>query len=420
MKDRSKHRLSNGARPVQQIEVSESNVKKRVIAMIIFLAIGVTALGFFVHSLLSTEPGWAQIEVNAAGVSCGEDFIFNYYLGGGEESATNEKKQLTALYSAAAVKAYKLFDRYSGYDGVNNIYYINTHVGETVKVDKILYKAFELLEEKGSRYLYFGPLYAEYINMYFSEGSLSSEDNDPYIDPEFAAIFAEMAAYACDEEAIKLELLGDDKVRLNVSTKYLSYAEENGIEVFIDFFRAKNAFIIDYLADTMIENGFTRGSISSYDGYVRNLDSGDGEYSLNLFDKNGDYIYNTATMTYQGRRAIVSLRSYSMGEKDSYDFHTKLDGTVITPYIDNSGLYKAATDNVISYSGDLGCSEVLLEMLSWYIADEFDESALQTMKDAGIYSVWFEGTTICYNDEDIGLKDIYDNEGVKYAPGYVE
>ena len=140
MKDRSKHRLSNGARPVQQIEVSESNVKKRVIAMIIFLAIGVTALGFFVHSLLSTEPGWAQIEVNAAGVSCGEDFIFNYYLGGGEESATNEKKQLTALYSAAAVKAYKLFDRYSGYDGVNNIYYINTHVGETVKVDKILYK----------------------------------------------------------------------------------------------------------------------------------------------------------------------------------------------------------------------------------------------------------------------------------------
>ena len=420
MKDRSKGRLPNGVKPIQRIEVSDQNVKKRVIAMIIFLAIGVTALGFFVNSLLSTEPGWAQIEVNTTGVSCGEDFIFNYYLGGGEESATNEKKQITALYSAAAAKAYKLFDRYTGYDGVSNIYYINTHVGETVKVDKVLYEAFELLEAKGSRYLYFGSLYAEYINMYFSEGSLSSEDMDPYTDPEFKAIFAEMAAYACDPESIKLELLGDNNVRLNVSEKYLSYAEENGIEVFIDFFRAKNAFIIDYLADTMIENGFTRGSISSYDGYVRNLDSGDGEYSLNLFDKNGEYIYNTAVMTYKGRRAIVSLRSYPMGEKDSYDFHTKLDGNVITPYIDESGLYKAATDNIVSYSDTLGCAEVLFEVLPIYIADDFEANGICDLKDKGIYSIWFEGTTLCHNDEGVGLKDLYDNEGVKYTSRYVD
>lgn len=412
--------LPNGVKPVEQIEVSDKNVKKRVIAMIIFLAIGVTALGFFVNSLLSTEPGWAQIETNTAVASCGEDFIFNYYLGGGDESATNEKKQIAALYSSVCLKVYKLFDRYNGYDGVNNIYYINTHVGEIVKVDKILYKAFELLEKNGSRYLYFGPIYAEYANMYFSDGSLSSEDLDPYIDPQFAAIFAEMAAYANDPEAITLELLGDNKVRLNVSNQYLSYAEENGIEVFIDFFRAKNAFVIDCIADTMIENGFTYGSISSYDGYVRNLDASDNEYSLNLFDKNGDYIYNTATMTYKGRRAIVSLRSYPIGEKDSYDFHTRLDGKIITPYIDESGLYKAATDNVISYSSNLGCAEVLLGILPMYTADEFDVIELCSMKDSGIYSVWFEGTDLCYNDKDIALKDMYDNEGVKYTSRYAE
>ncbi|MCD8014832.1 MAG: hypothetical protein LUG99_16995 [Lachnospiraceae bacterium] len=58
---------------------------------------------------------------------------------------------------------------------------------------------------------------------------------------------------------------------LFVSDDHLAYAEETGFLSYIDFFWMKNAFIIDYLTDTLIEKGYTQGASSSYDGFDRNL-----------------------------------------------------------------------------------------------------------------------------------------------------
>ena len=42
----------------------------------------------------------------------------------------------------------------------------------------------------------------------------------------------------------------------------------------------------------MNTNGFVQGSISSYDGFIRNLDvSRDTEYAFNLLDKEGNIVY---------------------------------------------------------------------------------------------------------------------------------
>lgn len=60
-------------------------------------------------------------------------------------------------------------------------------------------------------------------------------------------------------------------MRLEVSEEYQNWMAENGYETYLDFYWMKNAFIVDYLADLMIENGYIRGAISSYDGFNRNL-----------------------------------------------------------------------------------------------------------------------------------------------------
>ena len=69
-----------GLKPVQRIELSEENAKRRFIVVVALILIGATAIAFGVGSLLSTEPGWQQIEANPKGLSCARDFVFNYYF----------------------------------------------------------------------------------------------------------------------------------------------------------------------------------------------------------------------------------------------------------------------------------------------------------------------------------------------------
>ena len=107
----------------------------------------------------------------------------------------------------------------------------------------------------------------------------------PRENKETAAYFEEFLTYANDPDAVDLELLGDNRVRLHVSEEYLAFAAENGIDSFIDFYWMKNAFIVDYLAESLADAGFTNGSISSYDGFVRNLDERDVSYSFNIYDR---------------------------------------------------------------------------------------------------------------------------------------
>lgn len=419
MANRFRDNKPRGLRPVQRIELSEENAKRRFIVVVVLILIGATAIAFGVGSLLSTEPGWQQIEANPSDVSCARDFVFNYYFEDKEISATKEQKALNNLYSSLCVDAYRLFNRYNGFDGVNNVYYINEHVGEQIEVDPALYKAFETVLANENRYLYFGALNSEYeYNFFGSEDSPQSQDYDPYENAEMADYFAKLAAYACNPEHITLELLGDNNVKLVVSSEYSDFASENGISVFIDFYRLQNAFIVDFFAEKLIEKGYTKGSISSYDGYVRCLDTRGEIFAMNLFDKRGDEVYNAAKIAYRGPMAIVNLRAFPMGENDSFYFYIRSDGKVITPYVDKDGLYRAATQSMVSYSKDQSCAQVAISMLDVFVAKEFDTEALLALEKQGISSVWFDDLEICRSNMGLIVTDLYDDGKVKYTLKY--
>ena len=123
--------------------------------------------------------------------------------------------------------------------------YLNGHVNEIVTVDPALYKALTVLTQYDCRYAYLAPAYAEYDRVFSAESDAEAARYDPAGDPELAEYLAEIAAFAGNPEMVNLEILGDNRVRLTVSTEYLKFTEENEIETVLDFGWMKNAFIAD-------------------------------------------------------------------------------------------------------------------------------------------------------------------------------
>ena len=395
-------------KPITHIEVNEGNKKLRVVLAIILLVIGSIALTAGIMGLLNKDTGWQTVEVSTTeSANCSSDFQFQYNFSGTGAQATALHKQISAVYTEGLVKAYEVFRNEEVVSG--NLADVNAHVNEVVTVDPLLYSAFQKLQ--ATRYHYLGPVYAHYDNVIFSTSDEYLEDVDPKISQEAREYVAQIAAFAADEASISLELLDQNQVKLHVSDEYLAFAQENEITKFIDLHYMANAFIIDYLAQSMEENGFTHGFLVSTDGYTRNLDSTQ-IYSMNLFDRVEDTIYPAGVLQYSGPASLVLLKDYAVNSTDT--FYRSSGDHVVFPYTDpTDGLYKASTPTLLSYSHELGCADVLLQMLPCFAAEEFTVPQ-------GIASVWCEDRTICYNDPQITITQLLNRDGVVYTEQYCQ
>lgn len=397
-------------KPVEKIQLSDQKTKLRLALVILLVLVAAGAFVYGVMSGLGKDSGWTTIEVNSsAGLNCGNEFVFQYYLGASGLSATAESKQISALYTDAMVKAYQLFTNDGESGNLHNVYYINRHPNEEIEVDALLYRAFETCEAYGNRNLYLAPVYEQYDSLFYCNEDWETESFDPLQNEELAVSFAELSAFARDAGQVEVQLLGDNRIRLYVSADFLKYAEENYISSFIDFYWMKNAFIADFIADVMLENGYTRGSISSYDGFIRNLDDSGTGYSFNLYDRVGQNVYPAAVMQYTGSVSIVYLRDYRMNSLDFQHYYEFADGRIRTAYLDVAdGLSKAAVPNLVSYSESEGCANLLMQMIPAYITDSFNRENLPA------YSVFCEDGVVYHNDPDLKLTDLYEDDRISY------
>ncbi len=183
----------------------------------------------------------------------------------------------------------------------------------------------------------------------------------------------------------------------------------------------KNAFVVDYIADTMRENGFVMGSISSYDGFVRNLDGGSGtEYAFNIFDREGTTVYQAGVMRYDEAMSIVYLRDHPVNNSlDWQHYYEFKNGEIRTAYIDAAdGYCKTALNDLVVYSPDTGCAEILFQVMPVYVNDQFEARALTRLLQSGIYSIYCDDKVILYNESSLVLTDLYDDGEVQYAAKY--
>ena len=409
--------------PPEQIKPPEKKgINKRIIIAAVLLVVGLTFIGISVFKWLSYDAGWTRVEVTTpSSESVASELILLYELGVSDSSATSEYKALSLLYTDLCSKAYRMFHADYGFDGVHNPYYINRHIGEEIEVDGALYHAFEQIQEASSRFLFAAPFYTEYINLFSSTEDYSAIEFDPYANEQIAEYFAQLSAFTSSEEHVSLELLGNNKVKLNVSPEFQAFAQENSIDNFIDFFWAKNAFVVDYIADSLVEKGYVYGTLSAYDGFMRNFDIRENvSYAYNLIAQYAGNAYDVGRYEYVGKNSIVFLRSFKTNELDM-NYYRYEDGTQRHAYVDaNDGLCKNSLDTLIAYSDDATCAEVLLSVMPVYISDAFEQEKLISLSENGIYSIWFDGTLLRHSEETAIFKELYDDGKTKFSAEFTK
>lgn len=400
---------------MERIELNEEHVGRRLLLTIILLLIGGGALAYAVSQFFAPQSEWITIEANSsAGITCAPEFEFLYHLGSGELSPTAERRAVTDAYTRLCRNAFLNFHNQLEEEGVDNLYAINRHPNEELAVDGALYEALAAVERSGDRTLYLGPVYDRYGSLFYCEDDSQLVDFDPRLSPEVAREYQEYAAFARDPQAVRVELLGEDRIRLFVSEEYLEYARREGVESFIDFAWMRNAFIIDYLARELTAQGYTRGVLASCDGFIRCLDESGEEYSLLIYDRQQEKTCSVAVMCYQGPRSIVCLRDFPVNALEETRFYRLRSGEIRTPYVDTAdGLCRNAVSSLTGYAGDKGCGEILLELLPVYIADALQEDALEALAKRGIDFVYCGSRTICASEGRTVLSQVDERYQVK-------
>lgn len=408
---------------VERVELKETHMGLRFAAFALCLALGLSALGFGIYSLLSTEPGWVEIEVSSGEVNCGGDFTFRYLLTG-DTDPTAQRKRLQVVYTQASVTACKLFETAELYDDIHNICYINAHPNEDIAVDPILYQAFETVAEQGDRTVYLGILDAFYLDLFVSESDFQAAMFDPYSDPETETLYRELAAFANDPAHIQVKLLGNDTLRLEVSEEYLAYAKDLERESYLDFGWMKNAFIIDYFAGELNAQGFAQGILASTDGFTRTLGDVSEPQTMVLYDWAGGKVIEAARAELARPVNMVNLRAFPLNSRDEWRYYVYEDGSALrTPYIDpEDGLCKGR-GAITVYSDTVSCVQMALQAVSLFICGEDRPDLLSFQGEQGIEAILVRDglgePVILYTQEGLNVGDLYDYEGLQYQAEYV-
>lgn len=390
---------------------------RRLIAAAVLLVIGGVALAYGFTQLMTPETGWQTIEANIAqGPSCGDELVFRYELGADGASPGTENRAVSALYSDACRTLYQLFHATEGFEGVTNLRELSLHPNETLTVDATLYGALEAVQRHGDRTIYLGPVYDRYNGLFSCQDDAQRWEFDPRLNPDVAREYETLAAYARNPESIDLRLLGNNQVCLHVSEDYLAFAQREGVEWFLDFGWLKNAFVVDALAELLIENGFTHGVLSSYDGFQRNLDSRETDYGLNVLDYGDGALYPAAVLSYRGPRSMVCLRDFAVEELDWQRICRLESGEARTAYLSpEDGLCRSAVRSLIGYSERVGCGEIALGLAPVYVAEELEPGALDGLAREGIQSIYCRDRVIYATEPGVNLTNLYEGGGVRYT-----
>lgn len=388
---------------VHRVELSESNTKIRWILVVVLLAIGTVAIGYGISGMLNTEPGWNEVTAISERTNCSSEFKLMYDFGKSGGNASLVNKKLTGVYSQACEEAFLIFS--PDVAGEGNLHSLNKSVNQTVALDPVLYQALELMNEYENRCMFLAPVYVEYDRVFLSGSDGEAALYDPQKDMQAGAYVRMLMEYVADPNHVSVVLSGGNQVTLQISEEYRAVAEEYSIETFVDFGWLKNAFIVDYLADTLEKEGFINGYLSSYDGFTRNLCPDGDDFALSIFDRQADTIYLPAQLHYTGRQSIVFLRDFPMTGLDQWRFHVYEDGTISSVLLDpKTGLPAASVSTWISLSEEMPCARILMEMLPVFLAEEFSVDGVNALTDRGLTSVWCRNAKVVTNADDLNLR----------------
>ncbi|MGM9968781.1 MAG: hypothetical protein ACI35S_00125 [Anaeroplasma sp.] len=404
-------KYNNELKPVEKIELNERHIKFRFILFIICFLVVIASIIVIIISFTKSDNGWSEI-ISTSNINCDEDFEFYYNLGRTNESATSENKAISDIYTLNLEKTYILFDSYNEYPKYKNVFYINQNVNTEIEVDSILYDSLKKVLECNEKLLYMGPIYELYDNVILAINDDSAKYSDPVYSNNSLEIINKIRSYINGED-IKLLLLGDNKIKLSISSEYLNYLTELEFTKIISFGWLKNAFIIDYVANSLIDAGYTNGYLATYDGFFINL-SNDSNFKLNILENYNDVPCVAAQITFNSPMSVVQYRSYMYYRSDLNRYYKYSDGTYRHYYIDEDGYSKSSVNTLTCYSLNISCSDIALKTYNIFINSTFNIDYIIDLSDCYNF-VWSEDNRLFYTDETIDKINYYNSfEGVYY------
>lgn len=401
-------------KPVEKIELNEKNVKLRAAIFFISLIVLIVSAIFIVVGLTKKESGWNQVTASPSiDINCDDDFYLSYRLGTNNSNVNAELKQLSVLYTEYLENSYVLLNEYKEYDNYTNLCTINNKINEEIEIDSFLYQSLTKILENNNRLLYSGILLDYYNLIIFADSYDTAYNLNPFYKEEKKDFVKQISNFINDDNSIKLELLGNNKVKLNVSYEYKTFCEENEFNTYLSFSYLKNAFIIDYVADKLIENNFIYGNLSTYDGYFRNLNTnGNLLYSLDILDYNGNSPAVLASFISNKALSAVQFRDFKYYVADlsrSYEFK---GGKTINYYIDlSTGLPLASKTALTAYDYSSNCVDVALGLSKLFINSSFEN-------DNSLKLIYVDGYNIYYNENGIEFSDILSYGDISYKVVY--
>ncbi len=397
--------------PVEQIEVSNKNVKLRVALFVLFLVLAIVCFSVVMVVLLRVEAGWFAITTDSSSEqNCGGEFVFTYYFDKNQDK--KYRQSVAQKYTEASEYAYKVLYTDEQIEGINNLYYLNTHPNEEMQVPALLYNSLKAFDDANNRFLYYAPIYAYYDEMFACADDDDAERLDPMKNADVRAYFDKMIAFASDDKNVRLEFSDGNVVKLVVSDEYKDAFGEHDA-TYIDFFWTKNAFAIDYIAKTMIDSGYERGVISSYDGFTRNLSEAHDDLQANIFDNTSSGAIVAGRITYKQAMAVVMLKDFVVSKGED-GYYTYADGTVRTHFVNTAnGENISATNAYTAYSSTKTCSQIVIDILPLYLADSLDYEKVAAAKTNGIYSIYCKDGKIVLNDENMVITPV-ETDGKTY------
>lgn len=372
MKREARDKREHMPRPVRRIPLEEKPSRRRVVGFAIAAAAACLALFFAIRALVRVDAGWTWVDLsNSDGPVC--DVRLWADLGAGTDSPLTERRFLTDVCSTASREFYTLMNPYEIASGEHNLWWINHHPNEIIEVDPRLYNALKQSVSAG-RWVFLGPVYEIWDGVYFSTGDQDARQGDPRLDAETGEALREIMEQLRREDRISLDFLEDSRLRLNLAPELMELGETYEITRYLDFGWMTNAYAADYLADTLLEKGWTHGLLVSSDGFVRCLDDR-GSYSLEILSTLEGRNILAANAVYEGPAALLQLIPRPQGDRPRSFVYA--DGGLRTPWISpEDGLDRRPVDSLTAVSRDGGCADLLNQVIPLLTADDFSPDAL--------------------------------------------
>ena len=169
---------------------------------------------------------------------------------------------------------------------------------------------------------------------------------------------------------------------------------------------------------TMIEKGYSNGILTSYDGYIRNLDNTGRVMELAVFDGTVNRNYRVATMQSGNAGAMVWMRDYPISIDEEYEYHYWADGRVSHTRLDVAdGMSKAVCSDFVAYSKDLSCAQVLMQTVNVYIADSMDWAKVKALPAQGVEFVIVKEEALYVSDRNATFANLVYGEPKYELPG---